>query len=245
LTPTPHDEETSIMTSSTKSAWARTGVITVTLLTATYAWTQHARRDAAATHIVEQRSSSPVSLRNPLAESTNRQADVGRSLADVNAKVAALTAQLERLQTQAPGQTASASSRSSSGSFVEELQQANEQAEAQANAQQAFVEQAIVGEKLDPSWAPSAEASLRSMFEDNEIHSLKLLNAQCRATLCRMEIAPSVEGGPDDFELSFRRMLLHMPWQGQGFGRVFNPFGQSPTAVFFLAREGKPLPQAT
>jgi hypothetical protein len=34
-----------------------------------------------------------------------------------------------------------------------------------------------------------------------------------------------------------------MPWQGQGFGRVYNPFGPSPTAVFFLAREGASLPQ--
>ena len=60
-----------------------------------------------------------------------------------------------------------------------------------------------------------------------------------------MEIAASDSEGTDDFDLSFRRMLLHMPWQGQGFGRVYNPFGPSPTAVFFLAREGASLPQPT
>jgi hypothetical protein len=38
-------------------------------------------------------------------------------------------------------------------------------------------------------------------------------------------------------------MLLHMPWQGQGFGRVYKPSGSSPMAVFFLAREGASLPQ--
>jgi hypothetical protein len=177
-----------IMTSSTKSAWVRSGVITLTMMAATYAWTQYAGHEAAATPMAKQR---PV---------TN-------------------------------------------GSFVEALQQANEQAEAQADAQQALVEQAIVSEKLDPSWAPRAEASLHSLFEDSEIHSLKLLSAQCRATVCRMEIAPSDSEGTDDFDLSFRRMLLHMPWQGQGFGRVYNPFGPSPTAVFFLAREGASLPQ--
>jgi hypothetical protein len=58
-----------------------------------------------------------------------------------------------------------------------------------------------------------------------------------------MEIAPSDSEGTSDFDLSFRRMLLHMPWQGQGFSRVCNPLGPSPTAVFFLAREGATLPR--
>jgi hypothetical protein len=194
------------MTSSTKSAWVRTGVITLTMMAATYAWTQYAGHEAAATPMAEQRPVTPTLSRNPL----------GGLMTD-----------------------AAAPSVSTNGSFVEDLQQANEQ----ADAQQALVEQAIVSEKLDPSWAPRAEASLHSLFEQSEIHSLKLLSAQCRATICRMEIAPSDSEGTDDFDLSFRRMLLHMPWQGQGFGRVYNPFGPSPTAVFFLAREGASLPQ--
>jgi hypothetical protein len=175
---------------------------------------------------------------------SGQQQNVDRSLADVNAKMAALTAQLESLKKQAEG-TDAAPSVSPDGSFVEQVQQANEQAEAQEDAQQTLVEQAIVSEKLDPSWAPRAEASLRGLFEQSEIHSLKLLSAQCRATICRMEIAASDSEGTGDFDLSFRRMLLHMPWQGQGFGRVYNPFGPSPTAVFFLAREGASLPQPT
>jgi hypothetical protein len=113
----------------------------------------------------------------------------------------------------------------------------------QEDAQRAFLEQAIVSEKLDPSWAPRAEASLHSLFAESEIHSLKLLSARCRATICRLEIAPSDSEGTSDFDLSFRRMLLHMPWQGQGFERVYNPSGSSPTAVFFLAREGASLPR--
>jgi hypothetical protein len=162
------------MTSSTKSAWARTGVITLTMLAATYAW-MHAGHEAAATHVVEQRPTPALS----------------------------------------------------------------------EDAQQALIEQAIVSEQMDPSWAPRAEASLHSLFEESEIHSLKLLSARCRATICRMEIAPSDSEGTSDFDLSFRRMLLHMPWQGQGFGRAYIPSGSSPTAVFFLAREGASLPQPT
>jgi hypothetical protein len=145
------------MTASTKSTWARTGVFALTMMAATYAWTQYAGHE---------------------------------------------------------------------------------------DAQQALLEQAIGSEKLDPSWAPRAEASLHSLFEESEIHSLKLLSAQCRATLCRMEIAPSDSEGTIDFDLSFRRMLLHMPWHGQGFGRVYNASGSSPTAVYFLAREGASLPRA-
>ena len=161
------------MTSSTKSAWARTGVITLTMLAATYASMQYAGHDAVATQVVEQRPAPALS----------------------------------------------------------------------EDAQQALIEQAIVSEKLDTSWAPRAEASLHSLFEESEIHSLKLLNARCRATICRMEIAPSDSEGTSDFDLSFRRMLLHMPWQGQGFGRVYNLSGSSPTAVFFLARAGASLQQ--
>jgi hypothetical protein len=231
------------MTSSTKSAWVRTGVITLTMMAATYAWTQYAGHEAAATPMAEQRPVTPALSRNPLGGLMSGQQDMDRSFADVNAKMAALTEQLESLKTQASGTDAGAPSASSNGSFVEDLQQANEQAEAQADAQQALVEQAILSEKLDPSWAPRAEASLHSLFEDSEIHSLKLLSAQCRATVCRMEIASSDSEGTGDFDRSFRRMLLHMPWQGQGFGRVYNPFGPSPTAVFFLAREGASLPQ--
>jgi hypothetical protein len=231
------------MTSSTKSAWVRTGVITLTMMAVTYAWTQYAGREAAATHMAEQRPVTPALSRNPLGGLMSGQQDMDRSLADVNAKMAALTAQLESLKTQASAPDAGAPSAASNGSFEEDLQQANEQAEAQADAQQALVEQAIVSEKLDPSWAPRAEASLHSLFEQSEIHSLKLLSAQCRATICRMEIAPSDSEGTGDFDRNFRRMLLHMPWQGQGFGRVYNPFGPSPTAVFFLAREGASLPQ--
>jgi hypothetical protein len=162
-----------IMASSTKSAWARTGVITLAMLAATYAWMQSADHGAAATHVVEQRPTPALS----------------------------------------------------------------------EDAQQALIEQAIVSEKVDPNWAPRAEASLHSLFEESEIHSLKLLSAGCRATICRMEIAPGDSERTDDFDLSFRRMLLHMPWQGQGFGRVYDSSGSSPTAVFFLAREGASLPQ--
>ena len=233
------------MTSSTKSAWVRTGVITLSMMAATYAWTQYAGHEAAATPMVEQRRAAPALSQNPLGNLMSGQQDMDRSLADVNAKMAALTAQLDSLKKQASATDAAAPSVSPDGSFAEKLQQANEQAEAQTDAQQALVEQAIVSEKLDPSWAPRAEASLHSLFEQSEIHSLKLLSAQCRATICRMEIAPSDSEGTDDFALSFRRMLLHMPWQGQGFGRVYNPFGPSPTAVLFLAREGASLPQPT
>jgi hypothetical protein len=73
---------------------------------------------------------------------------------------------------------------------------------------------------------------------------LRLIDLQCRTTLCRLEVAADeVEADGTSFDRGFRKLILHAPWQGEGFGHVASPDNPSPTAVFFLAREGHALPQ--
>ena len=125
----------------------------------------------------------------------------------------------------------------------EELQRAD----AQVQAQEDLIEETVVSERSDPDWVPAAETAISEMFQAKEIQSLKLVDAQCRTTLCRIEIAEngSVADGGGGFDEGFRKLLIHTPWQGQGFGRIYDPFGPSPTGVLFLAREGNALPQPT
>ena len=112
----------------------------------------------------------------------------------------------------------------------------------QTDAHEAQVERAIASERLDPTWAPGAEQSIRGLFQERDMQAVRLVDARCRATLCRIEIAQNEAADGGDFEAGFRKLLIRTPWQGQGFGRVYDPFGPSPKAVLFLAREGATLP---
>jgi hypothetical protein len=214
--------------------------------TATYLWRHYDRSSepevsaAASTTAERQAPATPFASTGVIAHASTFQQDRDRSAADLNAHIAALAAQIDNLKRQAASATANQEPTAPTLTREEELQRGD----AQADAQEKLVEQTILSERLDPSWAPAAETAIRRMFDDSQTESLKLVGAQCRATLCRIDIAASAAAGEGgDFDQSFRNLLVRMPWQAQGFGRVYDPFGPSPTAVFFLAREGSSLPQ--
>ena len=214
--------------------------------TATYLWRHYDRSgepevSAAASTTVEHRAAaSPFASMGVIAHSSAPQQEADRSFANLNAQMAALAAQIDSLKRQASSATPNQEPTAPTLTREEEQQRGD----AQADAQEKLVEQTIVSERLDPSWAPAAETAIRKMFDESQIQSLKLVGARCRATMCRIDIASNGAAGEGgDFDQSFRQLLARMPWQAQGFGRVYDPFGPSPTAVFFLAREGSPLPQ--
>ena len=234
------------MIRNTKSTLIEATLLVVAVAaTTTYLWRHYDRSGhevsaAASTKVDQPAVANPFASRSVMAHSTAAQRELDRSLADLNAQVAALAAQIASLKRQASSATGSQEPTAPTLTREEEQQRGD----AQADSQEKLVEQTIVSERLDPTWAPAAESAIRKMFDDGQIESLKLVGTQCRATLCRIDIAsngPAGEGA--DFDQSFRKLLVRMPWQAQGFGRVYDPFGPSPTAVFFLAREGSPLPQ--
>jgi TolA-binding protein len=162
-----------------------------------------------------------------------------RALADMESRMAALAAQISNLKQQHASNSGQDTGANTPGR--DENERGGDDA---AEAQETLMEAAIANEQPDPRWAPMAETTIKGMFEDQGLQALRLVDARCRTTVCRIEVAENesaVDG--ESFDQSFRRLLIRTPWQGQGFGRAYNPFGPSPSGVLFLAREGNDLPQ--
>jgi hypothetical protein len=240
------------MTSKTNTTWIRAATIALAVGAASaYLWTHnHSHPAPSSTSPGAARSAAPAGrfAARQAAEDTNAEWErLNRGLAEMDDQIAALAAQIDTLKRQRT--SASASPGPSIANPERDATARHRDAELQsgddpAQAQEMLIQQALIGERPDPRWAPMAESSIRRMFEDEQIPSLKLVNAQCGATLCRIDVADNGSSNDGGFDQSFRKLLLRTPWRGQGFGRVYDPFGPSPTGVLFLAREGNALPQA-
>jgi hypothetical protein len=237
------------MTSSnTKPRWLPVAAIALGMVATTaYLWAQ--RDDGDAVRSLTTPSSAGERVALTVEDTRAGEEDLAPALAEMNDKVAALTAQIASIKREAllgamRGSPSEAGAREGAEASRLSLEEETQRGEAQAQAQEDLIQKAVLTEQLDPSWAPAAETAIRRVFEEKQIESLRLVDAECRASLCRIEIAAN-EAGVDSagFDQSFRKLLIHRPWQGQGFGRIYNPFGPSPTAVLFLAREGRDLPQ--
>ena len=112
-------------------------------------------------------------------------------------------------------------------------------ADAQVNAQVDLIEDMMRAEAPDPTWTDAAELSLQGMFHREEPTGFYLVHAECRTTVCRLEL--SLDGSVSPAE-SFRNLVHLMPWQGQGFVRIED--GESAAVVVYLAREGYAFPRA-
>lgn len=108
--------------------------------------------------------------------------------------------------------------------------------DAQVEAQAAVIEETVEAEPVDPRWAPEAVIALHEAFTSEVMAGLEVIAADCRTTLCRVELAidPSVAG-----EDSLRRLAQVAPWSGYGF---FQISGDPPEAIYYLSREGDTLP---
>src|SRR5262249_46599157 len=111
-------------------------------------------------------------------------------------------------------------------------------AAAQVQAQIETLEAAVRGEKPDPAWARDTEQTLHAMFQGKESPGFFLVHAECRTSLCRVELALHETMAPEE---SFRTLLHRMPWSGQRFMQIAE--GEAPQVVMYLAREGYALPQ--
>lgn len=116
---------------------------------------------------------------------------------------------------------------------VEQAELADQQALDQAN----FVSETHLKEAVDQDWAPEAQQTVHAMFVDEALAGFTLTSADCRASLCRIEM------GLDDGILgpeAFRKLQQNTPWDGAGFVQItLDP----PGAVLYLAREGASIPE--
>jgi hypothetical protein len=111
------------------------------------------------------------------------------------------------------------------------------QVEAQTQAQVELLAGAVLAEPSDPEWAQTVQQALEQALQREDMRDLYLVSADCRTTLCRLELSLHGTTAPEE---GFRRLTHFAPWPGQGFFR-FDP--ESGEAVVYLAREGHALPQ--
>jgi hypothetical protein len=114
----------------------------------------------------------------------------------------------------------------------------HERADARVQAQVEVLEGTVRAEPPDPQWAPTAEAALRHAWQGEAMGGLYLVEATCGTTLCRLALASTGTGFPED---SLQNFIQAAPWPGQGFFRVDIEAGE---AVVYMAREGYDLPHA-
>ena len=111
-------------------------------------------------------------------------------------------------------------------------------AEALTHAQLEVFESTIVEEHADPGWASAAQLALQEAFHSEAMAGLRLVQADCRTSLCRLELSLDGQMFAGD---TFEQLIHFAPWDGQGFAQIDEA---SAAAVVYLSREGYALPQA-
>ena len=117
-------------------------------------------------------------------------------------------------------------------------EQEQERAQARVQADLMLMEGALLAEQPDPAWANMAQFTLQTTFQQKAIPGLEMVDAECRSTLCRMEIAlddPTMQDG-------YQNLLNLAPWSGESLIQIDTETG---VAVMYLAREDRTLPQVT
>jgi hypothetical protein len=96
----------------------------------------------------------------------------------------------------------------------------------------------MFAEAADPEWASTAQRALQEAFHGEITAGLRLVQADCRTSLCRLELVLDGSLSP---EATFEQLIHFAPWNGQGFTQIDEEAG---VAVVYLSREGHELPPA-
>jgi hypothetical protein len=115
-------------------------------------------------------------------------------------------------------------------------EQEREQAEARAQAEMALMEETLRTESPDAAWTHSAQSALADTFHAKAIPGAQLLDAHCRATLCRLEITLDSASAQDQY----RELFDVAPW---GAESLIHLNAETGAVVMYLARETHTLPQ--
>lgn len=117
-------------------------------------------------------------------------------------------------------------------------EQAREREAARTQAEIELMEGTMLSEKSDAAWANTAQLALQTRLQKEALPGVQMVEAECRTTLCRMEL--SLDGSiPQD---NFRNLIDLAPWSGQSLIQIDTETG---LAVMYLAREEHSLPQLT
>lgn len=111
-----------------------------------------------------------------------------------------------------------------------------DQAEAEQRERFDVVEETVRAEQVDLDWAPAATQTLHEAFSSEDMVGLELVGADCRTTLCRVDVEIDSSLTQEDTQ---HRLMRASPWNGYV---LFEITGDPPGATFYLARDGERLP---
>ncbi|NOT55156.1 MAG: hypothetical protein HOP18_11160 [Deltaproteobacteria bacterium] len=115
-------------------------------------------------------------------------------------------------------------------------EQERERERAHNQAELTLMEGTLRAETPDPAWASTAQLALRTTFHQEERPGIQIVDAECRRTLCRMELALDSSTTQD----SYRTLPDLVPWSAPIIIQVDTETG---AAVMYLAREEHSLPR--
>jgi hypothetical protein len=114
----------------------------------------------------------------------------------------------------------------------------DEDVQAQVQTQIEGFEGTLVEEATDPGWASAVQLALQEAIDREAIAGLRLVEADCRTSLCRIELVLDGSMPPGE---AFEPLIHSAPWDGPWFAHIDEASG---VAVVYLSREGDALPQA-
>jgi hypothetical protein len=194
---------------------------------------------------------------SPQAETVQKEAAVsGQSsihveIADLRREVALLRQQVTSLETQVASRTmaqslaASASTNDEPKLSAEEEKALQEQAKALQQERLQLIKHSFNSERKDPKWAQQASSIINDAIsrwsEGKNQSGYDLKQAECRSSLCRVEINFADSKGLSTFKNEFHRNLgASLP----GMTMSANPNSDgSVTAVAYLVRDGDSFPE--
>ena len=134
------------------------------------------------------------------------------------------------------GSTVSAARDDKANSAILTPEEERERAAVQTQAKIELMESTMRAEKSDPAWASTAQLALHTALHKEALPGVQLMKAECRTTLCRMELM--LDGST--MQESFRNLIDLAPWSGQSLIQLNAETG---LGVMYLAREEFKLPQ--
>lgn len=103
-----------------------------------------------------------------------------------------------------------------------------------------YIESQFANEDIDAQWGNNVETQLISTFQNPALQQSALVNAECRSTLCRLEVAHEDGADISEFQSVLADETAKVAPEG-AIQQVVGPDGKT-RSIIFLARSGARIP---
>jgi hypothetical protein len=182
------------------------------------------------------RGGSPVA---PVAVGSERAGSKDKQVEALGAEVAAVKAELARLERRAAGATRVEVPVADAGEQPARARDGAPRRQLETKEVAAAYAAHLAGEAVDARWSAQQESAIAAAFHGDVLQGSKLARVECRTSLCRMEVDHEGMEAEDRFA---QAAPLTPPFNHGGFAqRVTDARGVH--TIAFIAREGYELPQ--